>query len=301
MNGFKKKEESIDDIKKALGEEPTRDKKLSRKEAKKAQKKLYDIEQQKDAIIALLKKANARINTTSHYEEGDRVLKIILNLKSREVDPNARAVYALDGFIKKYCAALDDYCADNNYFGIKSALRKIETLVSERGHVTHKYYEDEKYITHRVKLMELEVNVEKERSIITSNEQEYYEIQEKFADSPEALKRRAAEDMDELAADAERRESKISEWNERIATLKTELSSMEAVSVGYLPEEIVDEFGQTYEKHVEYDGQTGELSKWNKKMKGAGKNNNEKELTVSDAPAEKEKATIDLKSKKFRG
>ena len=99
MFGKKKKGQGMDDLAAVIGND-LEPKKLSRKGAKEAQKKKFDVEAQKDSIIDLLKKCYAKVNTTRYYDESNRIMDLMSNLKSGTVDENARAVYALDGLIK---------------------------------------------------------------------------------------------------------------------------------------------------------------------------------------------------------
>ena len=143
MSIFKKKESANADIDKALGQKrPEPKAHLTRQENKANLKKQFDIETQKGLIIEELKKAYNQINLTSYYEQSDRVMQIMSNLKTGAVDQNARAVYALDGLIYRYVQQLTLYCKQNNLYGIMNAIDNIDYLVNQRAYVTAKQYEN---------------------------------------------------------------------------------------------------------------------------------------------------------------
>ncbi len=298
INVFKKKEESNDDIKKAFGEEPTRDKKLSRKEAKEEQKKLYEKEQQKQGIIEVLTKVSHKVTNAGFWEEATRIDEMVSNLKSSGVDSNDREITALDGFIKKYCIALVGYCNDKNYAGILSAIREIGTLVSERGNVTHDYYGDKDYIDARIELMKLTVNVKKEQQKIEELRIEREKLLTKAENMSASAKESIAEELNQIHSEHVKLKDNISGWNVKINSLKTLIIKKEGVSVGTISPNTIKEFEKTYEAVQEDDAQTGEMANWDEKLSKPGKNKSRIDLTVSDAP-EEEESSIDLTSIPF--
>ena len=297
INFFKKKEESNADIDKALKQEKKPDSgHMSRKQNKALNKKKYDIETQKDAILDELKSAYNQINKTSYYEQADRVMQIITNLKTGAVDSNARAVYALDGLILKYVQQLNLYCKQNNLYGIMSAIDSLDTFVNQRSFVTFKYYEDANYLASRVKLMEFEVNRENLTAEINKKIDKFNALKASAAGESEAKRMQIQKQMYQTKNDKETLQKQFDHVDAQIKNLTTLVAQMEQNSTVYLPEEIVDEFGNVLEKTKETDIQIGQVTKLAEKIEGSNKTVQEQGMNVSDADTVTSTSTSDIES-----
>lgn len=292
----KKKEDSVEDIKNVLGEEPKSTAKPTRKEAKQALKKQFDIEAQKGEILELLKKSFAKVNSTQYYSESDRIMALMTNLKTGAVDKNARAVYALDGLIKKYVVELDVYCNQGNLYGIRNSIDAIDTLINQRGFVTHKYFEDPKYLASKIELMKLQVNREYNTVEINKKIDTFNNLKASAAGESDAKRMQIQKQMTQIKLEKDGLQRQADALDIQIANLTTLVLQMEQNKDVYLPNEIVNEFGEVLEETQEADAQIGQISKQAEKIQGASKSIMNQGMTVSDADTEKQESQVDIEN-----
>lgn len=292
----KKKDNGVDDLKKVLGEEPKTNEKPTRKEAKQALKKQYDIEAQKGEIIELLKKSFAKVNSTQYYEESDRIMALMTHLKTGAVDQNARAVYALDGLIKKYVVELEVYCNQGNLYGIRNSIDAIDTLINQRGYVTHKYYEDPKYLSAKIELMKLQVNREYNTVEINKKIDTFNSLKASAAGESEAKRMQIQKQMTQIKLEKDGLQKQADAMDVQIGSLTTLVLQKEQNKDVYLPGEIVNEFGEVLEETQETDAQIAQVSKQAEKIAGASKTVMNQGMTVSDADTEKQESSVDIEN-----
>ena len=292
----KKKDNDVDDLKKVLGEEPKTNEKPTRKEAKQALKKQYDIEAQKGEIIELLKKSFAKVNSTQYYEESDRIMALMTHLKTGAVDQNARAVYAVDGLIKKYVVELEVYCNQGNLYGIRNSIDAIDTLINQRGHVTHKYYEDSKYLSAKIELMKLQVNREYNTVEINKKIDTFNSLKASAAGESEAKRMQIQKQMTQIKLEKDGLQKQADAMDVQIGSLTTLVLQKEQNKDVYLPSEIVNEFGEVLEETQETDAQIAQISKQAEKIAGASKTVMNQGMTVSDADTEKQESSVDIEN-----
>lgn len=297
MSFFKKKQDANADIDKALKQEKKPEAgHMTRSQSKALNKKKFDIEAQKGAILDELKKAYTQINTTSHYEQAERVMQIMTNLKTGAVDSNARAVYALDGLILKYVQQLNLYCKQNNLYGIMSAIDSLDTFVNQRAFVTFKYFEDPNYLAARVKLMEFEVNRENLTTEINKKIDNFNTLKASAAGESEAKRMQIQKQMSQIKSEKDTLQKSFDHVEAQIKNLTTLVAQMEQNATVYLPEEIVDEFGNVLEQTKETDIQISQVTKMAEKIEGANKTVHEQGMNVTDADNVTSTSTADLES-----
>lgn len=282
MFGKKKKSQGMDDLAAVIGND-SEPKKQSRKEAKEAQKKKFDVETQKDSIIDLLKKCYTKVNTTRYYDESNRIMDLMSNLKSGTVDKNARAVYALDGLIKKCAAELEVYCNQGNYYGITTTIDAMDTLVNQRGYITHKYYEDPEYLKVKIELMKLKINRENITEEIRKDIDSFNKLKESAQGESDARRIQIQRQMLQIKEDKEGKQRQTDALDTQIRNLTILVNQKEQNKDVYLPDEIVDEFGTVLEETKMADIQMGQASAAADKIAGANKTVMNQGMTVSDA------------------
>ncbi len=286
MLWFKKKEKPVtkEEMNGIFGVEikKTDDRELSREENRAKRRAIYDIEKQKHEILNSLNIAYNKISQTKYYEQADRVRAIMQNIKTGSVDQNARAVYAIDGFILKYVEQLVLYCNQENFYGISSAINEIDHFANQRSMVTYKYYEDRNYLKNKLDLMTFKVNRENINNQIKLKVETFTQLKEEALSLGKAQQEIIGKQMLQIKAEKDELQKKQDALDLQIANYTTLVSNIERNQETYLPDEIVDQFGKVLEDTMVQNTKQKQVTKMAGKLEEANTTVRNQGLEVSD-------------------